>query len=307
MNLRIASALCLLLLAVAAPAQVLINEFDSGTPDAIELHNRGFAPVDVGGWSVSTWFRDGGTGAMTAETPFTIPAGTMIPAGGFLVLQENGTPGSPGTLPNSIFVGINYLWTSTRSIEIALFDNTNTGVDYVFANRGGGGNPAPNLPAGQSWTGTLSSSASNDVWRNQNQDNDAASDWTVQTGNTFGALNPGQSIADPVTLTLSSTGMGQVTIDVVTTPSLPNRQIYNLFSLMDFTPNGSGPFFGVGLDVIPQLSLPGPPFSAMTNGAGTYTLALPVGTVPPGLFFEGVTLLVNGGNVIFSPVDEIQF
>lgn len=61
---------------------VRINEVESqgGTPgDWVELFNPNAQPVDVSGWV----FRDN-----VDANGYTIPAGTVIPAGGFLVLDE---------------------------------------------------------------------------------------------------------------------------------------------------------------------------------------------------------------------------
>ncbi|MBN1671373.1 MAG: lamin tail domain-containing protein [Kiritimatiellae bacterium] len=68
-----------------APYRVHINEALSHTDppqvDAIELYNAGAAPADLGGWYLSD---------STAEfKKFKIPAGTTLPAGGYLVFDES--------------------------------------------------------------------------------------------------------------------------------------------------------------------------------------------------------------------------
>ena len=66
-------------------AQVLINEALTHTDfpvlDQIELFNAGTADVNVGGWFL--------TDDPTADIKYVIPAATVIPAGGFLVLDES--------------------------------------------------------------------------------------------------------------------------------------------------------------------------------------------------------------------------
>ena len=67
------------------PAAILvrINEVlaDSATlPDTIELHNAGTATVNVGGWTL--------TDDPLVPAKYTIPANTMIPAGGFLTITS---------------------------------------------------------------------------------------------------------------------------------------------------------------------------------------------------------------------------
>ena len=86
----------LLLLAAtsSASAQVVISQVyggggNSGAPvksDFIELHNNGSTTVTVpaGGWSVQYTSSAGTT--WTNQT--NIPAGTSIPAGGYLLIRE---------------------------------------------------------------------------------------------------------------------------------------------------------------------------------------------------------------------------
>ena len=74
------------LAAMRLPAQVVVNEImyrpGTGFPENsglefIELHNPTAAAVDVSGW------------ALTSGVPFTIPASTVIGAGGFLVIASD--------------------------------------------------------------------------------------------------------------------------------------------------------------------------------------------------------------------------
>ena len=75
---------------------VWINEVlthtDPPQVDAIELHNPGPAPVDVGHWYL--------TDRRTEPRKFRIPAPAVIPAGGYRVFDErdfNPVPGAPGS------------------------------------------------------------------------------------------------------------------------------------------------------------------------------------------------------------------
>ena len=65
-------------------APVLINEVLTHTDlpqvDAIELHNPGPLPIDVGGWFL--------TDDANEAKKFRIPDATTIPAGGYLVFDE---------------------------------------------------------------------------------------------------------------------------------------------------------------------------------------------------------------------------
>lgn len=63
-------------------------------PDWIELHNRSSAAVDIGGWFLSD------SGVNLAK--YRIPAGTVIPAGGYLVFDEDQHFGSASIDPGRI-------------------------------------------------------------------------------------------------------------------------------------------------------------------------------------------------------------
>ena len=174
-------------------AQILINEFNTGTPDYLELRNVGASSIDLSGWQVATWYATSGSATLTAEPVFTIPAGIVVEGNGYLVLQETGVAGEPGTLPNSIRTGFNYFWTNSRTIEAALYNPGGVGQDYVYLNRFG--NPTtPNIPAGQNWIGELSAGPGDDVRRIQDADTDHATDWEkVDEAGTPGGPNPGQN------------------------------------------------------------------------------------------------------------------
>ena len=69
----------------ATRSAVCINEFlttsqNGGIDDWIELYNRGPLAVDIGGWHLSD--------SAGQPTRYTFPTGTLLPAGGFLVLDE---------------------------------------------------------------------------------------------------------------------------------------------------------------------------------------------------------------------------
>ncbi|MFH0944907.1 MAG: lamin tail domain-containing protein [Planctomycetota bacterium] len=186
--------ICSALLSAPLGAQVAINEINTGTPDYLELRNMGAATIDISGWVVQTWYAtNSGVVDLTPELPFTFPAGTLIPSNGYLVLQEFGSAGAPGTLPHSLSVGFNYFWTDARTIEAALYDDSGTGEDYVYLNWFGNP-PAPDLPPGQNWLGELNSGAGDEVRRVQDPDTDHAADWVKTAGaGTPGGPNPGQN------------------------------------------------------------------------------------------------------------------
>ncbi|NRA96150.1 MAG: lamin tail domain-containing protein [Planctomycetes bacterium] len=184
--------LCIALCCVVATTQgqILINAIDTGTPDYVELYNCGGSSVDISGWTLQTFY-DTGTGA-TSEVPFTFPAGTVIAAGGLFLAQELGTAGSPGTLPNSVSVGINYFWVAARGVGALLTNSTGAGVDYVFRDFFGLGG-APLIPAGTNWSGTYTGGTTDFSERNSDTDTDTASDWSDVSSGTPSALNAGQT------------------------------------------------------------------------------------------------------------------
>lgn len=298
-------ATCLVALCSApAQAQVVINEFFCGTPDYVELRNLGTTNVDISGWTLST-FQSSGGGTPSPETPFTFPAGTIIPAGQLLSAVEF----SANAGPCSIGVGFNYNWTSTRNVEVALFDGANNGIDYVYRNVSG--TPGtPNMPGGLTFNGALTATG-NSVARNSDVDTDNASDWTAGGNDTPCGFNPGQNVPPPpVELTLSTTGTGDGVIAVVTTPALPGAEYLTLFSFENTQPIGSGPIFGLGLDVLPQFAsmpMPGSPFRGFLDANGEYNLAFGPGTFGAGFRVQGATLVLSPTEILVSEAVEVIF
>ena len=187
-------SLSLTLVALAAPtatAKVLVNEVFTGGTDYLELRNPSAIPVDLSGWTVRSWIASS-IGPLTEEAPYTLPTGTVLKGDSLLVIQELGTVHQPGSLPKSISTGKNWLWTTFRTIEVALYDEVGRGVDYLYLNRHD--NPiAPHLPAGLSWTGSIASGSGDQVMRFADYDTNDGYDWQQSSGGgSPGALNPGQ-------------------------------------------------------------------------------------------------------------------
>ncbi len=67
----------------AALGTLVINEHSAGSSGWVELFNSGTSPVDVSGWSVDD-IAGGGT------APKVLPAGSVVPAGGFFVATYSG-------------------------------------------------------------------------------------------------------------------------------------------------------------------------------------------------------------------------
>jgi hypothetical protein len=67
----------------SAPASIVINEVESrgGSPgDWVELHNAGSVAIELSGYRIKD--------SDDSHTFYTLPAGTRLAAGGFLVLEE---------------------------------------------------------------------------------------------------------------------------------------------------------------------------------------------------------------------------
>ena len=174
---------------------IRINSVSSGTPDYVEIYNCGTTPVDLSGYITGTFYSTG-AGAI-AEPTYVLPGApgsgtTMIAAGGFLIIQENGTAGSPGTLPNSISNGFNYFWVQARTLGAFITDPLGIGVDYMYRDFSGEGG-TPFLPLGTAWSGTYTGGTTDFSDRIFDGDSDTASDWGDGPVDTPAALQAGQT------------------------------------------------------------------------------------------------------------------
>lgn len=291
--------------ASSAGGQVVINEFFCGTPDWIELRNLSGVPVDLGGWSLSTYQASSGNPVL--EGTFVLPPSTIIQSGGFLVLQEYGAAGLPGTLPCSLSIGFNLNWTSTRSVAVVLRNAQQVAVDYVYRQGPGGASGAPHLPSGQTWVGSYATTG-NGCARAHDVDSDLASDWSGAV-ETVCAANPGQSAMQPVSFGLSTNGLGDATLSVATTPARPGAEFAMLISSTDLVPNGSGPVFGLAWDALASLqpAQAGSPFHSWLDAQGGFAFSAPPGTVPSGLHIEAVVIVVVLGQLTVSSVVDVTF
>ncbi len=119
---------------------IVINELmiepGSGHRDGelIELYNKGATPVDLGGWQLEE------------AVDFTIPAGTVIPAGGFVVIAANPAL-TAGAFPAATVLGpyVGNLANSGEYLRLVdAWDNTAdevhyaTGGDWPYLAAGGG-------------------------------------------------------------------------------------------------------------------------------------------------------------------------
>jgi hypothetical protein len=129
MNERISKTLCALLLTggVLSAQSVVINEIHYNEDDAtvhsefIELHNPGVSPVDLSGW----YFSDG--------IPYVFPAGTVVAAGGYLVVAED-----PATLQAKFGVGGAGVLNWNAGLAVPVYNRLkNNGETIVLRTAGG--------------------------------------------------------------------------------------------------------------------------------------------------------------------------
>ena len=283
-----------LLFASLANAQILVNELDTGPADAGEFLNNSATATNLGGWSI-------GYGATNPQLnwitrSFSLPGNNSIAAGAVFVVRE-----STGTsVPAGVLVfddGSNIPWPTAapggRGGDAVVINPQGQGVDAVVWLNPVGVN---NL-AGASFTGSYSPSSAT-FFRNSLIDTDTASDWS-DGALTLGALNPGQFVVPTLDLGVTTSGSGDISWVVTSlTPPLPNAEIYNFASFVDSVPNGSGPFFGIGIDAITQVATPADPagiFHTFLDGSGVWSLNLGPGVVPPiHVEFVSITLTATG-------------
>jgi hypothetical protein len=301
---RVALPFLLLAAVASAQANLRVNEFGTGTPDYIEIANLGPDIAYMTGYQVkwgynSTSFQSG---------TFTFPGGVVLYPGQCAIITDTvnaSTPSAPlGTY--KAYMGANIPWTTapTGNGCVSLLDPLGVGVDAVQW-----GSPTTSfstLFGGTTFTGVVTMTAAAGQ-RRDNADTNVGADWVSVVAATPGLLTPasvgvaGQSIIVGVTHTMSTTGGGQFSLAITTSNApLAGAEVYNLVSLIDLTPNGSGPVFGLATDVINLALTPaaiGNPFHTFLDGAGLFSIDVPAGVLPLGLTFEGVAVVVSGGVV----------
>jgi hypothetical protein len=291
-----------------AQAGLKINEVSTDVIDWIEVVNLGNSPVNMAGYKIRF---GGNSGVSFIQGVYTIPAGVTLNPNQVMVITEDVSAAQP-IVPAGVFkayCGATIPWNTTPAIGtngcVALNDPADVGLDRVRW-----GNPLQDFSTyGSPFTGSLTPTAST-FGRFTPTDTDTTADWLSNSfaNSTPGAINPGE--ANVIDLEFSSTGgPGSITVDVITIgPAVPNGEIFNLISLIDSIPDGSGPLFGVGADALLQAVTPvgpGNPFHTNLDGTGHWTISAPAGSLPPGLHIEGVTVLFQGTITRISSVEVI--
>lgn len=139
---------------------VIISEvmyhFPGSPEEWIELHNRSGASVDVGGWSLKD------------AVNFTFPAGTLIPAGGYLVVAGNA-------------VALKTKWPSVAAAIIGNFDGTLSNRGERIALEDAVGNPVNALEYldGGAWPALADGGGSSLELRDASADNAFPGSWAA--------------------------------------------------------------------------------------------------------------------------------
>ncbi len=162
---------------------VLINELfvsHSAFFDGLEIWNKG-SEIDLSGWSVSWIDSDNSSG------DYAFADGFIMGEGKTLVLTDE----EDGVNDSTLYVGKNLLWSTDSSVEVSvtLLNSDNEAVDFVKTE--GSDTPTPN---GTEWNGAGVACTNDRIFRNKNEDNDDASDWSHGDGElSVNEINPGQS------------------------------------------------------------------------------------------------------------------
>lgn len=305
---RVVSAFALAVSLASAQSGLRINEAYTATPDYFEVANLGPDIVYMAGYKVY-W---GYNGTSFQSGSFTFPAGTVLYPGGRAVLTDTVGASSPVT-PAGVYkayVGANIPWVTAPSGNgcVTLVDPSNVGLDRV--QWGAVTTNFDTIAFGAVFTGVVNMTGAG-CQRINNADTDLPADWLSSNIPTPGNLtSAGQSLIVGLTHIMTATGGGGMNLVITSSnPALPGVEVYNLLSLQDFTPNGTGPFFGIGTDALNLALTPvaiGNPFHTFLDGAGLFSLSVPAGIVPPGIKFEGVAFTVVGGLINrISTVSEV--
>lgn len=167
-----------------ALAHLVINEANT-LSGWVEIWNGTAAAVALDGWAVGVSFSDDFCGG-SVYREYAVPAGTSVPAGGFLEIHG----GSGTDTPAKKYAGFDICWAVYEVGEVVLVGGAGLGVDYLAFRYSGAG---PNKPADLAWSGSLTADGDS-IYRKVRLDRDLAADFAVSgdTAGTPGAPNPGQ-------------------------------------------------------------------------------------------------------------------
>lgn len=186
-----------LTIAPVTSSPIVISEVNPNTPDAVEFTNVSSAAVDVSGWQIHLYHLDGWPAPAAV---FSIPEGSVCPAGGTFTLEEFGT--SPGVFP-ALYFGGNINWTSSAASPIGVLLQRPDGTIADFVAAAAADPAAITSPVGipsTEWSGAVVVApvdGGHGYQRAGHLDAGVAGDWTTASPG-IGILNPGMNLPFPV-------------------------------------------------------------------------------------------------------------
>ncbi|MBL7746319.1 MAG: lamin tail domain-containing protein, partial [Chitinophagaceae bacterium] len=194
--------------------------------DLVEISNISATPVDVSGLT----FADYASNSSTASHPFTIPASTIIPGNGVLVLNlGTGTDDAPNRYFNT--GGTNDTWFSGDLVGMVLKSGS-TVIDAVGLNSGYVFNAGTGVSAGD-WSGFApSASTIAGTIRSAATDGNTGADWVQSDGppdQTIGTYNGGYT-PTPTTVTYLWTPATGLFTDALLTIPYTNQDIATVYA-----------------------------------------------------------------------------
>jgi len=123
---------------------VVINELLGSTTSAdsefIELFNTTASAVDIGDWMIELWDSDSSSlGGADGSSPYTIPSGTSLNAGGHFLLGNSTFSTTYGITPD-LTLPANAIENSSYTVVLA--DSSNVVQNAIFVTDGGAGDTA---------------------------------------------------------------------------------------------------------------------------------------------------------------------
>ena len=243
---------------------LLINEVYLGGEDAIELYNYGTAPVNVTGFQLWGYFGD------RTDVIYTLPAGSTIQPGAYVILSEN----SGANTAFKYYMNAPLAWDSGSSGAVTLTFGE-TALDFV---RFGSSVTVGSIP-GTTFSGrapTVTNATTDSIARDDSStDTDTDSDWTIRP-ESLGLNNSGTiSIADgdvagliSAIESLNTSGVGG-TIELATNGTYTLTSVYGSSTGLPII-NSAMTIDGNGATI--QRDTSAPNFRIFFNNAATLTL-----------------------------------
>jgi Concanavalin A-like lectin/glucanases superfamily/Lamin Tail Domain len=298
----------------SAPLGIKINEIDDSA-DYIELFNPTALNVNIG-----NWFFLFSAGQGFSHSVVTIPAGTVLTTGNYVVFGDTAT--APTELPG----GVGYIvlsaipWTSGE-LSCALYDSLGRLVDIVRTPR----TTSPlvhNHPRAPShWADFVGAAG-----RNNNGGDDAfgrgstsadandGGDWFPIYTRTMGSSNASSSQSGPaghddvLDVRLNETGLGQGLQAIINAGGAAAGDTYNFLISIGHA-GGNGPFFGLGPDAL--ANIPAfyniPPFAGVLDAQGSGRIDFDPGILPPGIDADFIFVLQQPGGAVSAVTRVLEF